>query len=134
MMVEKTEEYKREGKMVKKEDTMQVRKKNKIRSSSFYPPPAHSLLRSHSLSPTPLVFTPPLFPSFPYFTCLSSGPHSISGSPLNKRWRDNSAIVALVWEPWTETNAVYPSVGTAWTLSFITTGPSLIKSVRRVLQ
>lgn len=79
---------------------------------SLHPSPNHSLSGSHSvlLSPTPLSSTPPLFHLSPF---LASAPHPISGSPLNKSWRDNSAIVAPVWEPWTETNAVYPSSGTA---------------------
>lgn len=68
MMVEKTEEYKRKGKMVKKEDTMQVRKKNKIRSSSFYPPqPILYYVPTHS--PPHLLFLPlpfsPLSPISP---------------------------------------------------------------------
>lgn len=94
---------------------------------------------THSCSPPHLLFLPPpppspLLPLFHLSPFPASAPHPISSSPLNKSWRDNSAIVALVWEPWTETNAVYPSSGTAWTLSFITTGPSLIKSVQQVLQ
>lgn len=50
----------------------------------------------------------------------ASAPHPISDSVLNKSRRDNGAIVALVWEPGAETNAVYRSSGTPPTRSFIT--------------
>lgn len=110
----------------------------------FSTSPSHSILCSCqvptcSCSPPHLFFffTPlpsPLLPLFHPPPFPTSAPHPISGSPLNKSWRDNSTIVARVWEPWTETIAVYPSSGTAWTLSFITAGPSLIKSVPQMQQ
>lgn len=97
---------------------------------------SHSLLLSPPPHTSLFFFTPPspLLPPFHPPPFPTSAPHPISGLPLNKSWRDNSTIVARVWEPWTETIAVYPSSGTAWTLSFITAGPSLIKSVPQVPQ
>lgn len=136
MMAEKIEGCGNKRKMMGNEDTMQVWRKRKSRSEEpllpspsihlfFSTSPSHHILcsGSHSilLCPTPLLFTPllPLLhpPPFP-----ASAPHPISALPLNKSWRDNSTIVAHVWEPWTETIAVYPSSGTAWTLFFITAG------------
>lgn len=155
MTVEKVEEDGK-GNMVGKKNAQRKcgEKKEDQRSTShrlptslsFFPPPPPNpssvpiwfpLALAVSPPHTSLFFfTPPspLLPPFHPPPFPTSAPHPISGSPLNKSWRDNSTIVARVWEPWTETIAVYPSSGTAWTLSFITAGPSLIKSVPQVPQ
>lgn len=141
-MAEKIEEN--GNKMVGKEDKS-VKTKDQDQSStshhltpflSFFPltPPTLSsvLVRFPPSCSSPLFFFAPLLPSWPSYYLSPSpafAPHPISGLPLNESWWDNSSIDACVWEPRTETITVYPSSGIAWTLSFITAGPSLIKSL-----
>lgn len=97
VMAEKTEEYESKRKTQCKCEKKSRRSEAPL-AFSRHPPPTHSLSGSHSLlfSPTPLVFTPPLLLSCPFFTYLPSPLLLLTPSLVRLLIRTGGTIVPLL--------------------------------------